>query len=56
MFRFSTCLIMWGCLCHVTFEQLKLKQVQEKSGLEKEKKNEKKNLLRILREKITELS
>lgn len=48
MFRFSTCLIMWGCLCHVTFEQLKLKQVQEKSGLEflfylrKEKKMKKK--------------
>lgn len=29
MFRFSTCLIMWGCLCHVTFEQLKLKQVRK---------------------------
>lgn len=42
MFRFSTCLIMWGCLCHVTFEQLILKQVQEKSGLEKKKKWKKK--------------
>lgn len=46
----------------MTFEQLKLKQVQEKSGLEflfylrKEKKMKKKICYGILHEKIAELS